>query len=80
MKGRAHFRVVGRLDNAARVVAGTVTIDRSTGLFAVRPLRRRRVYELPLSTVADMVCARMLRAEAFAQRLARAEKRKAGRC
>lgn len=73
---RARFRITGRLDNAARVVAGTVTIDRAAGTFGVRPLRRRRVYELPLSTVADMVVDRILRAEAFAQRLARAARRK----
>lgn len=75
MKGRAHFRVIGRLDNAAKIVSGTVTIDRRAGLFAVRPRCRRRVYELPLSTVADMVVSRIIRAETFAKRLARAKKK-----
>lgn len=72
---KAHFRVVGRLDNAARVVEGTVTIDRHAGLFEVRPLRRRKSYTLPLSTVADMVVARIIRAEVFAKRLERAKRK-----
>lgn len=70
MSARAHFRVVGRLDSAGPLVAGKVTIDRRAGLFAVRPMRRRRTYELPLSTVAEMVVARIIRAEVFAKRLA----------
>lgn len=49
---RARFRVVGRLDNAAKITDGTVTIDRGAGLLEVRPMRRRRTYALPLSTVA----------------------------
>src|SRR3990167_1393150 len=49
------FRVVGRLDAASRVQEGTVTISRTAGTFAVRPLRRRREYLLPLSTVATLV-------------------------
>lgn len=75
---RVHLRVVGKLDNAGPAQGGTVVIDRNAGLFAVRPLRRRRVYELPLSTVAEMVVARIIRAEAFAKRLDRA-RRKDGR-
>lgn len=71
MGAKAHFRVVGRMDSAGRITPGTVTIDRSAGLFTVRPLRRRKVYELPLSEVADMVVARIIRAEVFARRLAR---------
>jgi hypothetical protein len=44
-----------------------------SGLVEVRPLRRRRVFELSLSAVADMVCRRTIIAEVAAKR---AEKRK----
>lgn len=73
----AHFRVVGRLDMASRVIEGTVTIE--NGIFRVRPLRRRKFYDLPLSTVADMVCQRMIKAETFRARLEKAAKRRARR-
>lgn len=70
MGAKSHFRVVARLDSPSRA-AGTVTIDRGTGLFTVRPYRRRRTFELPLSAVADMVVARVVRAEVLAKRLAK---------
>src|SRR3990172_5372805 len=57
------FRVVGRLDAASRVQEGTVTISRTAGTFAVRPLRRRREDLLPLSTVAAPGCEGVLKAE-----------------
>lgn len=66
----SHFRVVARLDEAWPQ-DGTVTVDRHTGLFTVRPKRRRRVYELPLSYVADMVVARVIRAEVQERKAAR---------
>lgn len=75
----AHFRVCGLLDMASRPSYGTVTIDRVRGLFTVRPLRRRRVYELQLSTVAEMVCRAIIRAEARAKLTAKLESRKARR-
>lgn len=75
MATNAHFKVVGRLDQAGRFVPGKVTINRAAGLFTVRPNRRRRTYELPLSTVADMVVHRIIRAEVFAKRLAKAKKK-----
>jgi hypothetical protein len=56
------LRVVGRLDTA-RAQDGTVTITRDSGLIAVRPLRRRREYVLPLATVAEIICARVIKAE-----------------
>lgn len=77
---QAHFRVSGRLNTAgARGTEGTVTIDRGNGepgsaLFNVRPLRRRRVYTLPLSTVAELVVFAIVRQEArekLAERRAR---------
>jgi hypothetical protein len=71
----ARFRIVGRLDHAARVQAGTVTISRTSGTFAVRPLRRRREYVLPLATVAEMVCQRLIRAELLERRAAKKRRR-----
>lgn len=59
-KRKVHIRVVGRLDAAP---ASTVTIDCAAGLIAVRPLRRRRCYELPLHAVAEMIVVRVVRAE-----------------
>lgn len=73
---RVRLRVIGRLDLASRVTEGTVTIERDAGLFEVRPLRRRRTYVLPLSTVADMVCQRIIKAELFTKRLEKAARRK----
>lgn len=67
------FRVRGRFDAASQCQEGTVTVSRTALTFSVRPLRRRRAYALPLSTVAEIVCQRILRAE-VAER--RAEKRK----
>ncbi len=68
----ARFRVSARLDMASRVSEGTVTIGRSgEALFSVRPLRRRRLYELPLSTVAELVCRHVIVAELREMRAAR---------
>ncbi len=57
-----HLRVVGQLD-MSRPQEGTVTIDRAAGLFTVRPLRSRRTYTLPLSTVAEIVAHRLIKSE-----------------
>lgn len=62
MSRLVHLRVIGRLDTG-RPQEGTVTIHRDAGLIAVRPLRRRREYVLPLATAAEMVVARVVRAE-----------------
>ena len=67
---RARFRVLGRLDGT-RVQEGTVSITRDSGLISVRPLGRRREYVLPLSTVAEMIVARVVRAEVEERRNAR---------
>lgn len=72
---KSRFRVMGRLDRAAGVKEGTVVIDRGAWLFTVRPLRSRRVYELPLSTVADMVVLRVLKTEVFKRRMEKAAKK-----
>lgn len=78
MSRAVHLRVVGKLDSAGPRIPGTVTINRSAGLFIVRPLRRHRTYELPLDVVADMVVGRITRAEAFEKRLQRAARRRHG--
>jgi len=70
----AHFRVVGRLDMASRMTEGTVTI--ANGIFSVRRLRARHAFDLPLSTVADMVVQRLVKAEVFKRRLDQAAKRR----
>jgi hypothetical protein len=60
---------------ASRPTSGTVVIERATAdsdLFHVRPLRRRRVYTLPLSDVAAMVVRAIVMAET---RTKRAEKK-----
>jgi hypothetical protein len=74
--GVARFRVCGRLDMASRASFGTVTIDRGADLFSVRPLRRRRVYTLPLSTVAELVCRTIIAAEAREKRAAKKARRR----
>lgn len=67
---RASFRVLGKLDRAV-MTPGTVSIDRGALTFAVRPLRRHREYILPLSTVADIVCAMVIKSELAAKRAAK---------
>jgi hypothetical protein len=66
----ARFRVRGRFDQAA-----TVTIDRRTGLFSVRPLHRHHEYTLPLSTVAEIVVARLIKADLVLDRKRTAARR-----
>ncbi len=68
---RARFPVVGLLDNASKVQRGTFTIDRATGIVAVRAHRRRRIYRLPLSAVADWIVQSILKAEDRERRAAR---------
>lgn len=45
------------------VSEATVTIDRTRQLFAVRPLRRRREYVLPLAAVAEWTVWGVAKAE-----------------
>lgn len=74
MSRKVHVRVIGRLD-MGRPQEGTVTIQRDSGLFGVRPLRRRREYVLPLSTVAEMVVARVIKAEILERAAAKRRRR-----
>jgi hypothetical protein len=64
----ARFRVHGRFN---RATSATVTINRDTGLITVRPLRKRRSYELPLSWAAEAVMWQVLKAEAAEKRAAK---------
>lgn len=73
MARKVRFRVVGRLDHAAREQVGTVIINRATGLVEVRPLYRRRTYALMLSDVASMICASVIKRELFEKRIAKAK-------
>lgn len=54
------FKIDGRLDGAD---GGKVMIHRETGLIAVRPRGRHRVYELRLADVAEMIVQRVVIAE-----------------
>lgn len=71
---RAVFRVFGRFDRSVNQQA-TVTIDRDLGVMAVRPLRRRREYYLPLSKVAEIVVAKIIKAELAERRAQRRRRR-----
>jgi len=71
----AHFIVSGALDGTGRRMRGSVTIERSRLLFRVRPHRRRRVYELPLAVVADLVVRKVVLAEVRLAQLERARVR-----
>lgn len=74
----ARFPVTGSLDGAGGRRKGTVMIDRASGDFIVRPRGRRRTYQLPLNTVADLVCAVIIKDE-LREKKALKKARKAGR-
>lgn len=57
----------------------TVMINRDNNLIAVRPARRRRIYELRLEDVAEIIIWRVLRAEMADKKKAKAAARKARR-
>ena len=64
------FSIVGVLD-AGSPTRGTVLIDRDAGLFHVRPFKRRRTYTLPLSDVASIIVAKIVKAEVAEKRRAK---------
>lgn len=68
-KTKAKFRVLARLDS--RAVEATLVIDRQLELVTVRPLRRRRTYELPLSWVAEAIYRRVVLNETQAKKAAK---------
>ena len=45
-----------KFDSAGGEKSGTIVIDRDTGLATARPKHSRRVYELPLSSLAALIC------------------------
>ena len=59
----SRFEVTGALDSAGGVQDGTVLIDRDAKTFGVRVYKKRRIYTLPLSMVADMVVKSIILAE-----------------
>jgi hypothetical protein len=61
------FRVVARTDSAVPREA-SVWVDRGALTLTVKPLRRRREYTLPLSTVAEMIVSKIVKAEVAEQR------------
>lgn len=75
MARTAHFKVIGRLDHAARVQEGTLSIDRDSGVVTVRPKRRRKVYLCTLDKLADMIVQRNI----IAERLEKARQKAAAR-
>lgn len=75
MKQARHFRVIGTLDGAGGLRPGKVTIT-PDGFFKVRPHFRKRVFEMPLSAVADMVCKRTIFAEVASKRAAKLKGKK----
>jgi hypothetical protein len=79
MARRSHFRVFGPRAHLDGATEATVSIDRALGLVSVRPLRRRRAFELPLADVAAMVISRVAKAELAEKRRAKAERRRGGR-
>lgn len=76
---RSRFSVVGVLDGAGGARKGTVIIERASGIMYVRPYRKRRIYAMPLSMVADMVCRRIILNELHEKRAAKRARRRARR-
>ena len=69
---RAHFRLAApRRFNGASEATVTITYAQGLALFAVRPLRRRHAYELPLETVAAWTIERCVKQEIAAKRKAK---------
>ncbi len=74
----AKFKVSsgGRAFDGAR--EATVTIDRGNNLISVRPLRRRRQFEMRLEDVAQIIVERIIKAEFVEKKKAKKAKRKGG--
>lgn len=68
----ATFELVGPIDGS---IGGTFKVERATGLVHVRPKRRRRVYTLPIETVARIVVERIVKGE-LRERLAKKRAKK----
>lgn len=70
----SRFRVYGKDFDGVNVA--TVEIDRGPMVFRVRPLRRRKVYELPLAFVAESVMWQIERAQAREKKALKEARRK----
>lgn len=73
----ARFNVLAFLDRT-KPTKGTVEIDRETKMFAVRPHRSHKTYEMPLDTVASMVVRACVIDEVNQKHAERARKKKGG--
>jgi hypothetical protein len=71
----ARFPVSGSLDFSGGRHPGTVLIDRVSGDFSVRPRGRRKLYTMPLSVVATMVCEAIVRSELAEKRASKKKRR-----
>ena len=74
----AHFRITGRFDGAQ---TATVTVEYHSpdvAFLRVRPLRRRRAFELSLADVARWVIFDVIRGDLAAKKAARKAKRRTG--
>lgn len=71
----ARFKIVGQFDQSYMQKA-TIEIDRGANLISVRPKGRRRIYTLPLSSVAEIICWRVIKAELLDKKREKALKRK----
>lgn len=74
--GVARFRVCGRLDMASRPSYGTLTIERASGVVAVRPLRRRRLYVTTLDAIAEWIVRSTIAAEVREKKAAKRARRR----
>lgn len=68
---QSHFPFAWRFDGTLQ---GTVTIDRASNTFTVRPYRRKKAYTLPLAFIAEIVATRCIKADVAAKRLAKKKK------
>jgi len=79
---RSHWKIEGvSLDMAVRPQLGSVVIEEVAGIpmMVVRPHRRRRTYELPLSAAAALMVRTIIQAEVREKRRAKKAARKAKR-
>lgn len=73
---KSRFKVTGTFDISGGLQTATVEIDRASGIVSVRPLRRRRAYALPLSSVAAWICQVIIRGEVRERRAAKRGRRR----
>lgn len=71
----ARFKTIGLFDHSY-VQQGTVEIDRNANIISVRPKGRRRTYTLPLSTVAEIIVWKVIKAELLQKKREKAKRRK----